>query len=305
MPRQINIRQVEAFKAVIEYGTVSRAADLLHVSQPAMSKLIANLEYDTGLKLFDRIKGRLAPTANGMRLYGEVERIFAGIRQVESAVDAILREEQGLIIVGVMPALSLSFIQRATTRFLEKHPNVFFTIYSLGSSWILDGLVARKLDIGLVEAEFDNPYLTSEPLIEQPLACVLPRDHPLAAKRHIEPSDLEHQAFVGLPPDNFLARGVDAMLESHGVSVRKVMFTNTVPTICEYVAAGFGLALVPPLMAAGRSADLAIRPFLPEMPYSFRLCRPVEQRNAPLADAFAESLRAIANETALADSIPA
>jgi DNA-binding transcriptional LysR family regulator len=61
MARRINLRQVEAFKAVIEYGTVSRAAEMLNVSQPAMSKLIAHLEEDTGLRLFDRLKGRLAP----------------------------------------------------------------------------------------------------------------------------------------------------------------------------------------------------------------------------------------------------
>src|ERR1700720_690729 len=103
MPRHINLRQVEAFKAVIENGTISRAAEILHVSQPAMSKLIAHFEFDTGLKIFDRHKGRLAPTENGMRLYNEIDRIFAGIRQVENAVDVIRREEQGRISIGVLP----------------------------------------------------------------------------------------------------------------------------------------------------------------------------------------------------------
>src|SRR3954454_15854910 len=118
MARRINLRQVEAFKAVIEYGTVSRAAEMMNVSQPAMSKLIAHLEEDTGLRLFDRLKGRLAPTRRGMRLYEEIDRIFAGVRQVENAVEAIRREEQGQLLVGVMPALSRSFIQQATMGFL-------------------------------------------------------------------------------------------------------------------------------------------------------------------------------------------
>jgi DNA-binding transcriptional LysR family regulator len=73
MPHQINLRQVEAFKAVIETGTISRAADILHLTQPAVSKLIAHLEMDTGLKLFDRHnKRRLAPTEQGMSLYEAV-----------------------------------------------------------------------------------------------------------------------------------------------------------------------------------------------------------------------------------------
>src|SRR5437868_1521109 len=137
MPRQINLRQIEAFKAVIENGTVSRAAELLNVSQPAMSKLIAHLEFDTGLKLFDRVKGRLAPTAHAMRLYDEVGRIFAGVRQVENAVDAIRREEQGRLAVGVMPALSGSFIQQATMGFLKHHSKVFCSVHSLTTQWIV------------------------------------------------------------------------------------------------------------------------------------------------------------------------
>ena len=82
MRRHINLRQIEAFKGVIENGTVSRASQLLNISQPAMSKLIAHLEADTGLRLFDRVKGRLAPTEHAMRLYEEVGRIFAGVRQL-------------------------------------------------------------------------------------------------------------------------------------------------------------------------------------------------------------------------------
>ena len=81
MVRQLNLRQVEAFKAVIEYGTVSRAAEMMNVSQPATSKLIAHLEEDTGLRLFDRVKGRLVPTRHGMRLFEEIDRIFAGVRK--------------------------------------------------------------------------------------------------------------------------------------------------------------------------------------------------------------------------------
>ena len=77
---------------MIEHGTVSTAAAVLHVSQPAISKLIANVEADAALHLFDRFKGRLTPTEPGIRLYAEVDRIFSGVQQVENAVDAIRRQ---------------------------------------------------------------------------------------------------------------------------------------------------------------------------------------------------------------------
>ena len=125
MSRHVNLRQIEAFKAVIENGTISRAAQILNISQPAMSKLIAHLEFDTGLRLFDRVKGRLAPSEHGMRLYDEVGRIFAGERQIENAVEAIRREEQGRLAIGVLAALASSFIQRVTTDFLQERGNFF------------------------------------------------------------------------------------------------------------------------------------------------------------------------------------
>jgi len=156
MLRHLNLRQIEAFKAVIENGTVSRAALVLSISQPAMSKLIAHFEADTGLKLFDREKGRLAPTDHGMRLYEEIDRIFAGVRQVENAAEAIRREERGQLAVGVMPALSGTFIQRATMGFLKDRPNVFCSVQSLSSHRIADWLATRKLDVGLASARIDR-----------------------------------------------------------------------------------------------------------------------------------------------------
>jgi DNA-binding transcriptional LysR family regulator len=169
MPRQLNVRQIEAFKAVIESGTVSGAALLLNLTQPAVSKLIAHLEFDTGIRLFDRVKGRLAPTEHAMRLYDEVDRLFAGVRHIENAVDAIRREEQGRLAVGVMPAFAGPFIQQATLGFLREKPNVFCSVQALGSQWIIDGLVTRKLDVGLVEPGIDNPYVMFEPLMDHPL----------------------------------------------------------------------------------------------------------------------------------------
>lgn len=296
MPRHINLHQVEAFKAVIENGTVSRAAQILHVSQPAMSKLIAHLEFDTGLKLFDRHKGRLAPTANGMRLYSEIDRIFAGLRQVDNAVDAIRREEQGRISIGVLPALAGSFIQRTTTAFLKGRPNVFCSIQSRSSWGIVDWVVARKFDIGLVDGGFKNPYVTLEPLMEQPMVCVMPVDHPLSAKTTIEPRDLDQLPFVSFPPDSDTGHRIGTLFEAHGIKPKIVLVANFVLTVCEFVAAGLGVSLVHPVLASGVPHRLAIRRFKPDVCDSVVLCRSADSRNAELVDIFAQKLRETAED---------
>jgi DNA-binding transcriptional LysR family regulator len=292
--RPINLRQIEAFKAVIENGTISRAALMLHISQPAMSKLISHMEADTGLRLFDRLKGRLAPTEQAMRLYEEVDRIFAGVRQVANAVDAIRREAQGRLAVGVMPALAGSFIRRATSGFLKSHPNVFCLVQSLSSQWVVDRMVMKKLDVGLVSAGIDNPNVTLEPLIEHPLVCIMPLDHPLTAKTHIEPQDLDQIPFVTFHPDAYVGHVIDRMFETYKIQVKSVLVTNVAPTLCEFVAAGIGVALVHPLMLSGLENRLAVRRFEPEIPFNFQLCRSIDSRNAPLVEAFAEESRALA-----------
>ncbi len=240
MPRQITLRQVEAFKAVIENGSISNAAEMVHISQPAMSKLIAHFEADTGLKLFDRLKGRLAPTECGMRLYEEINRIFVGVRQVENAAEALRREEQGRLMVGVSPALAGAFIQRAMTGFLKERRNVFCSVHSLSSQWIVDWLITRKLDVGLVGSRIDNPYVALEPLMEHPLACIMRLDHPLAAKSLIEPQDLHQIPFVAFHPDTDIGHRVGGVFDAYRVKAQIVLVANAAPTLCEFVAAGLG-----------------------------------------------------------------
>lgn len=301
MTRPVNLRQIEAFKAVIESGTVSGGAELLNVSQPAMSQLIAHLEFDSGLRLFDRVKGRLVPTERGLRLYDEVGRIFAGVRQVQNAVEAIRREEQGTLAVGVMPALASSLIPRVLPSFLKSGGNVFCTVQQLSSQRILDWLIARKLDVGLIGAGFGHPYVTAEPLMEHPLLCVMPRDHPLTAKRMIVPADLHDMPFVTLHPDTNVGRSVQAMFETHGVRARTVVVANIAPALVECVAAGLGVSLVHPLSVSGNEQRVAVRRFEPAITYIFQLCRIADNRNAELIDTFAAALRCTANQ--ISDSL--
>jgi DNA-binding transcriptional LysR family regulator len=294
MPRQLNLRQIEAFKAVMELGTISRAAETLNISQPAMSKLVAHLEADTGLQLFDRVKGRLAPTEHATRLHEEVGRIFAGVRQVESAIEALRREKQRRLMIGAMPALAGSFIQRTTTGFLGKHGHVFCSIVPISSQWIVERLVTRSLDVGVVSATIENPYVTLEPLMEHPLVCVMPTGHPLARKGRVEPKDLDGAPFVGFGEDSHAGKRVTQMFLEHAVQAQIMLVAGSAQTVCEFVAAGLGVSLVHPLMVSGFERRLTVRPFVPEVLYGFQIGRNLESRNASLVEAYIRELRTTA-----------
>lgn len=304
MARQINLRQIEAFKAVIENGTVSRAAETLNISQPAMSKLLIHLEMDIGIKLFDRVKKRLAPTEHAMRIHQEIDRIFSGVRQVESAIDAIRREDQGRLVAGIIPALCGNFIQRVCTRFLTTNRNVLCTLRSLGSPQVVDRVLARTLDVGVINGRVDNPYLSFEPLMEHALVCIMPKQHALTEKRRIDPSDLDGIDFIGFDSDVYIGHLIDRMFDTSKVRPNIILSATSSLPVCEIVAAGMGVSLVHPLMLSGIEDRVAVRPFDPAIMFSFQLCKNPDNRNARLMEAFAQDVRAVASdisETVLGD----
>jgi DNA-binding transcriptional LysR family regulator len=294
MARALNLRQIEAFKAVIESGTVSRAAEVLRISQPAVSKLLAHLEQQTKLSLFDRLRGRLVPSRQGMRLYQEIDRIFVGVRQVESAVESIRREEQGRLNIGIMPGLSGAFIRRVTMAFLESHPEVYISVHVRSSQLIADWLISRQLDVALIRSRLDNPYVDTESLMEHPLVCVMPPGHRLARKKVIVPRDLDGEPFVSFAHDSYTGEQIAVMFETHKVKAKVVLDATVAPTVCEFVACGLGLSLIHPLFVDSLDGRLAMRRFQPALPFDFLMCRARNSRNVGLVDAFAGQMRAVA-----------
>jgi DNA-binding transcriptional LysR family regulator len=288
--RRVNLRQIEVFKAVMEHGTVSAAATALHVSQPAMSKSLAQLEADTALRLFDRVKGRLAPTEQGMLLYSEIDRIFGGVQQVENAIDALHRQVNGRLLVGVMPALSGGFLQHLVTRFLQARPATYVEVHVRSSEWIMAGLVGHRLDVGLLSARMQSPYVTSEALLGRDLVCIMPRGHALSQKSVIVPADLADVAYVSLEPEGATGQQILGMLAEHGVTPSVSLVTNLSSTLCRFVASGLGVALIHPL-AIGAEEALVVRAFEPRTTSGFSLCYDGTSRNVRLVESFASATR--------------
>ncbi len=292
--RSFNLRQVEAFRAVVESGTVSAAAASLHVTQPAVSKLLSQFEAQVGLVLFERVRGRLALTSQGLRLYEEVDRIFAGLHQFERAVDLVKRQEQGQLIVGVLPALSGHFIQQATMRFLQRHPKVFVSVKIRASAVLAEWLAARQIDVGLLNTSVDHPELELEPMLKEPLVVLLSSSHPLAAKRSISLNDLKDEPFVAFDTSVNIRQQVDQLFASAGLTPAYVLEATSAPTLCEFVAAGLGVTLIHPRMAGTVRGRAVMRRFTPMMENHFLLARAQGARNARFVEDFMSAAREVA-----------
>lgn len=293
MARPITLRQIEIFKALIEHGTVSRAAEILNISQPSASKALTHFESDTQLRLFERHKGRLVPTPDAIRLYAEIDRIFAGVRQVENAIATLRRDDHGQLSVGVLPALADAFIERVTTAFRVRHPDLFFSFRCSGSRWIVEHVLRRELDVGLISSQIDNPSLAAEPLLEHPLVCVMPIGHPLADCEVVRPDDVDGMPFVALNADVYTGHKAAKIFEQYHVNPRIVLTTATSHTVRQFVAAGYGISLLHPLFIVGVEDRVIARRFEPETPTNLQLCFARDTRKEDLINEFAVEAKAV------------
>ncbi len=298
---KLNFRHLEAFKAVVETGTVSQAAEILQVSQPAVSKLIANFERAIGFATFDRVRGRLAPTPEGVMLYKEIERAFVGIRQISQAAQDIRELRHGRLLLGVMPALSNGFIQEVITAFLAERPNVTVTMHARSSLNIIERLAVQQLDLGVIAGGLDHPGVRAEFLCRVEAVCILPPNHRLADRKIVEAADLEGESFISLTTLDRIRPRIDHPFQEANVRRSIRIDTPMSGSACAFVAKGAGVSIVDPFTAHEfLNAPIVVKPFRPAIHLDFDVCFPLDARRAQLTIEFTRLLRgAVASHPAL------
>ncbi len=261
-----NIRQIEAFNAVMKGGSVTKAAEALFISQPAVSKLVRSFEQSCGFKLFVRSQGRLLPTQEAKRLFAETEGFMTGVERIENTATSIRQSERGDITVVAYPALSLRLLPRYAARFLADRPDVRLTILTRNSTDVSNHMLARAADFGLSLRPTQDSGIICTPLREKKMVCALPIDHPLAANEQINIRDISGQPFIMLDQDDRSRWIVDDALARTGVKVRTVVNAQMADTACMLVSEGLGIAFVPSIAAIGWEAqNIAFRPIDPPL----------------------------------------
>lgn len=293
MRRPLTLRQIDIFRATIETGTVSRAAEMLNISQPAASKLLSNLEQDANLTLFQRVKGRLIPTAVAMQLYEEVEKVFVGIGQIEQVIDAMQRRAQERLTIGVIPALS-QFMAQAVVRFARRHPKVVVSIEERGTQFVAEWILNRRVDIGMMSEKIDVPHVRTQTLIRRELVCAIPKGHPLAARAEVTIEDLRDEPIIGYTTRSQTERAMMALFAGAGIEPNVVIEATSMPLICQFVAGGVGLGVVHPLGVGAIRDELVLRPLKPTSRVGYQLCWSADNRNMRLIEAFSEDVAALA-----------
>lgn len=289
-------RHIEVFRAVMQAGSVTGAAALLLSSQPTVSRELARFEQLLGFALFDRVRGRLRPTARALQLYAEVQRAWSGLERVQAAAAALREFGGSSLAIACVPAFAQSLLPAACRRFRAQHSEVALAITPAESPLLEEWLSAQRFDLGLTEQDSAPPGCSLSPLLAADEVCVLPATHPLAAKAVLAPADFAGQPFISLAPSDPYRLQFDAVFRAQGVSRRLTLETQSAASVCALVCEGLGLALVNPLTAldhAARSGGaLQVRRFAVSIPFRVSLALPQYRPGTPLSADFTAALQA-------------
>lgn len=286
----MDVRQIEAYQAVMTYGTTSRAAEVLGISQPAVSKAIMTLERSIGFKLFDREKGRMVPSAEGHLFFREVELSLAGLAKLRSAAARIRDYGSGDLRIACLSAFSNNLVPNAIGRFHKKHPEIAVSFYVRGSSAIRDMIAANQIDIAVAADEIDTTGIEAQPFATIRAELAIYPGHPLEDRKVITPADLDQLPFVALAPEDTTRHEAEAIFTKHGVSPRVVVETAYSSTVCALVLAGNGCGIVDPVTAVGyRERGLILKPLEPIISFRTLLLFPPKKKSK-LVEQMAEAL---------------
>ncbi|WMC12353.1 LysR substrate-binding domain-containing protein [Oceanimonas pelagia] len=282
----LTFQQLNAFRAIMLSGTVTEAARQLHISQPAVSRLLAQLEASLGFSLFERHKSRLLATREARAFMAEVDKAFIGLDRLEQAAAGIREHRGEQLVISALPAFSLSLLPQVIARFCRRFEGVSIGLVTHRSADVQARTRATQSDIGFADAMPSEQGLDHIPWVFD-CVCLLPENHPLASRNTIAPGDLHGQPLIQLEPHLDPSGRVQHLLAEAGARPLTRIHTSLVASQAGLVAAGAGLALVDPFTAeAARPLGLVSRPFAPAVPFRVDVLFPAFQPRSRLASAF-------------------
>ncbi len=287
----ITFRQIEAFRALMQRHTVTRAAKMLRISQPAMSRLIGDFESATGLMLFDRRQGRLLPTREAAGLFEEVEQSFRGLDRIAGAVDQIRDLRRGSLHIACSPALALRFLPQLVAAFMDAHAGIEVTMLEHAASTVIDDVAGQRADVGFLQDAITHPAVQLECIFEAPMVCILPPGHRLADRQAIGPKDLASEVFISFPPQCDAQIAIDNVFAAHGITCHNKLYVRLSQTAMGLVECGAGVAIIDLASVLYARGRLAVRPFQPAIPDPIFLATTVGCPLSALATGFVRMVR--------------
>lgn len=291
----MRLRHIEVFHAIMQAGSISGAAHVLHISQPAVTKVLQHAELQLGLPLFDRVRGKLVPTPEAQRLFVEVDRLnrdLVGIRRLAASLRAGESEQ---LRVMATPTLGASVLPAAMTLWSKAYPNNRCLLATNHTREIVSALLLGEADLALSLQDPRHPGIKAEVLASGPLMVLCPLGCPEAQGEGPLPLAEIETELIAMAEDDPLGNQVMNAFEAQDMHPRTRITVQTYQLARSLVEAGLGLSVVDPFTAT--SADrirVRVRPLLPSVPVHLVL---LSAANAPLPQVGRKLVKQIAEAT--------
>lgn len=287
----MKIKNFEAYQAVISTGSTQGAADMLGISQSAVSRRLSQLEQELDLELFYREGSRLVPS----RISGLVSPHIADVlERMHLLLDAAaeLREgnhSQSLLRIAVPPGISRRIIPQIVAGFLKIHPHARFEILHGTYEVIRKMLEDKQAEVGFLRLPLTEDYLSNAPVIHARSVCAMAPNHPLAQRQTIRPDDLKNEPLVLLAWKRAPRHDLDLVFSAHGLRPNIRLEAHSVSSACGFAAEGIGIAIVNSLLIQDcMDLDVVVRPFLPDVPHYFAFAYPGKPEMSEVAQHFVD-----------------
>ncbi len=264
----MDLRQLRFFAEVARLESFTKAAESLHIAQPAVSIAIRNLEAGLGVTLLNRQGKKVTLTAEGEAFLGHAREILARMLAAEREMQERRGLEKGEVRVGIPTQLGSYYFPRIFVDFKKRYPQLRFSVYEYGTRRIGELLAQGALELGVIVTQDAPENLEVHPFLQEEMVACVPLEHPFAGQAAVRHEEFAREPLV-LFEEGYFHREVVAQVSRHaGVSPTIIFETNLIPLLKSLVREGFGITTFLRMVTHG-DPDLAAVPFTP--PISFEL----------------------------------
>jgi DNA-binding transcriptional LysR family regulator len=246
----MDLHQLRVFQAAAKSKGFTRASEQLHLSQSTVSQHIKQLEDELGCPLFLRVGKRVMVTEAGNLLLQYTEKIFHDMKNAEMALREISALKRGAVRLGVGATTLTYRLPHVLGEYNRRFPDIELIVQTGTTEFLLENVKAQRVDIAIVMSPSPQPGLHIRPLGDEELVFVLNREHPLARRRALAPTDLSSLRFILFEKQTAMQNLIDQYFESLGVAPRITMEVESIEAIKSLVRAGLGASVLP-LCAVG------------------------------------------------------
>lgn len=255
----MELRHLTYFVAVAERLNFSRAAEALHVAQPAISQQIRALEQELGISLFDRISKRVTLTEAGRALLPHARQILSAVEAARSEIRERGTLKRGTVSLGAPPTVSAHFLPTKITSFEQKHPGLDVMLREAGTETLVALVEQGQLDMAIVSTDVLPPSIESTPFLEETYVLAVGAKHRLCKRKTVNITELAEESFIMFPQGYKLREVTQIACRTAGFEPKVALDGGGMQSALQFVAAGLGVALVPELALTDTNNICALR----------------------------------------------